>query len=161
MKSILLLLSSLILLFASCNSLKKNTGVAPQLVDTLSNFSSKKLIKDKELFASVTDLVPLDTVYISKDTLHVLTKKIIGCDEDDFSLFWNGAMLKSLPPQTNVKLFQKVESDCNERHHFHLTFNIQPLQFKQVNDGGKTKITGVRIGGWKNLVKYEFGSSAR
>ena len=149
------------MLYTSGNTLKKNTGAAPPLIDTLNNLSCKKLIKDKELFASVTDLVPLDTVYISKDTLHVLTQKITGCDEDDFSLLWNGAILKSLPPQTNVKLFQKVDPACNERHHFHLTFNIQPLQLKNktvvsTSDLTKTKITVVRIGGWKNALKYMF-----
>src|SRR5688572_22029055 len=123
---------ALTLFAASCKTSKKVADVAPPVVviDTLSDYSSRKVIRNNHIFTSTTDVVPLDTVYLSKDTLHVLTKKIPGCDEDSFMLIWDGKMRKSLPPMTSVKLLQRVDPACTERHYFHLTYNIRPLQFK-------------------------------
>ena len=146
----------------SCQTTKKtaaSTTVAIQDTITVNNF--RKLIKDKELYIAVTEVVPLDTAYIIKDTIHLLTKKIKACESDKFKLLWNGNMVKSLPPQASVKLFQEVDAACTEQHFFHLTYNIKPLRFKSdtilnTSDTAFVKITSVRVGGWRNFLKYEF-----
>ena len=161
MKKILFTSLALIGIIASCKTSKKGIDAAVQVIDTISDYSFRKVMRDKEIFNATTEVVPLDTAYLSKDTLHVLTKRIIGCDEEDFKLIWNGMMMKSLPPQTSVKLFQRLDPTCNERHYFHLTYNIKSLQFKNDSISANpntmwSKVTVVRLGGWKNLLKYEF-----
>ncbi len=146
---------------ASCKTSKKLTDVAVPIDDTIVDNSFRKPIHSKELYASVTELIPLDTVYISKDMLYLLTKRITGCDEANFKLIWNGMMLKSLPPQTNVKLFQQADPACKESHRFLLSYNIKALRFKEdsVSLGQESmwsKVTVVKVGGWKNILKYEF-----
>ncbi len=150
-----------LIIFCSCKTQRKTIADVAPVEDTLTDNSHRKLLRDKEIFSSVTEVVPLDTVFIRKDTLHLLTKKILGCDTENFKLFWNGTVLKSLPPQANVKLFQQVNADCKERHVFHLTYNISPLRLKNdslsvSNESLWSKVTVVKVGGWKNILKYEF-----
>ena len=161
MRNFFAILLILVIAISACKTTKKASDVTIPIDDTITDNSFRKLIRSKELFAAVTEMVPLDTAYISKDTLHLLTKRILGCDEKNFKLMWNGTMLKSLPPQTNVKLFQQVDAACNERHRFHLTYNISPLRFKQDSvavhpDSLWSKVTVIRVGGWKNILKYQF-----
>lgn len=146
---------------ASCKTSKKATDVTVQVDDTIIDNSFRKPVRSKELYGSVTELIPLDTVYISKDTLYLLTKRVSGCDEANFKLIWNGMMMKSLPPQTSLKLFQQADPACNEKHRFLLSYNIKSLRFKEdtasVNEGTMwSKVTVVRVGGWKNILKYQF-----
>jgi hypothetical protein len=147
------------ILATSCKTSKKTVDVVVPVIDTIFDYSCRKVIRNNQIFTSTTELVPLDTVYLSKDTMHVLTKQILGCDEETFMLIWDGKMRKSLPPVASVKLLQRVDPSCNERHYFHLTYNLRPLQFK--NDSASTtmewsKVTAVKLGGWPNVLKYEF-----
>lgn len=166
MKKLLFVAIALTIIISSCKTSKKGADAAVPVIDTIWDYSFRKVMRDKEIFNATTEVVPLDTVYLSKDTLHLLTKKIVGCDEEDFMLVWNGMMMKSLPPQTSVKLFHRLDPACNERHYFHLTYNITPLRFKQDSvslntDSMWSKVTVVRVGGWKNILKYEFRDSKR
>jgi hypothetical protein len=145
---------ALLVLAAACKTSNKATGGQPAYIETIVDDAFRKPILDKALYIATSEIVPLDTAFIAKDTLHIITKKIQGCDAETFKLMWNGAMAKSLPPQTSVKLLQAVDPACKERHKFHLTYNITPLRFKQ--DSSASKSTLVRIGGWKEMVKYEF-----
>jgi hypothetical protein len=152
-----------ILIGHSCKTPKQATLAAvpepPAITDTITDLSSKKPIKNKELYAATTDMVPLDTAYLNKDTLHILTKKINACEADKFQLMWNGMMAKSLPPQASIKLFLLNEGTCKEMHHFHLTFNVTPLRFKQDSirtDTLQTKTTIIKLGGLKQNMFYNF-----
>jgi hypothetical protein len=149
-----------IVVASSCKSSKKATDMQAVVNDTISDYSSRKLIRDKNIFTSTTEVVPLDTVYLSRDTIHLLTKRILGCDEENFMLIWDGQIRKSLPPITSVKLLQRVDPACREQHHFHLTYNIKPLKFKNdsasINNLEWSKVTVVKVGGWQNILKYEF-----
>ncbi len=161
MKEIVFALLVIAVIFDSCKTSGKGMDTAVPIIDTIVDYSFRKVMRDREIFNAATEVVPLDTVYLSKDTLHVLTKRVIGCDEEDFKLVWNGMMAKSLPPQTSVKLFQRLDPACNERHYFHLTYNIKPLRFKEDSlsetpNTSAVKATVVRVGGWKNSLKYEF-----
>ena len=161
LKQTFLLSVSFLLVIASCKTTKTTTGAATPVNDTVSDYSFRKITRDKELYAAVKEMVPLDTAYLAKDTLHILTKKILGCDADNFKLFWNGAMQKSLPQQTSVKLFQQVDAECKEQHRFHLTYNVNVLRAKHDTasfnlDSCAAKTTLLRIGGYKEMVKCEF-----
>lgn len=149
-----------IFLSNSCNSTRKAISDQQAPNNTLTDFSFRKVMRDQELFASTTELVPLDTIYVHRDTLHLLTKKITGCETENFRLMWNGAWMKSMPPQAPIKLFELLPPDCKEQHNFHLTFNIKPIRLKQdsvttTNDTIKS-IVMLRISGWKSAVKYEY-----
>jgi|ERR1043165_5181144 hypothetical protein len=147
---------------ASCKSTKPGSAAAEPVSDILSDYSSRKITKDKELYAATKEIVPLDTAYLTRDTLHILTKKIVGCDADNFKLMWNGAIQKSMPPQTNVKLFQQVDPECKEQHRFHLTYNVKSLRLKNdyasvCLDSCAAQSVRLRIGGYKDHILYEFG----
>jgi hypothetical protein len=160
MRTYILTIFALVLFASSCKTSKKTVDIQPVVEDTLSDYTNRKLIRDASIFSSTTEVVPLDTAYLSKDTLHLLTKKILGCDEETFMLIWDGKIRKSLPPIASVKLLQRVDPACKEQHHFHLTYNIKPLRFK--NDSAAeanmewSKVTVVKVGGWSNILKYEF-----
>lgn len=152
----------LFLTINSCKTSKKITEVLPPSDDTITDQSFRKPVRSRELFATVTDVIALDTVYISNDTLHLLTNRISGCDEENFKLIWSGMMMKSMPPQTSVKLFQQADPACNESHRFLLRYNIKPLRFKEDSlyathaDSMTTNAIIIRVGGWKSILNYEF-----
>ena len=151
-----IIVSLLPLVFAcGCKTAKKatddkNTGN----VELITSESFRKPVKDKELFKTTKDAVLLDTVYITQDTLNIFTKKIQGCDADNFTLIWSGDLGKALPPQTGVKLFQLVDPACRERHKFHLVYNISPLKLSPKADTSGEKITLIRIGGWNRMDTF-------
>src|ERR1035437_134086 len=122
-KQILVLLLPVVLAY-SCKTVKKTTADTSRSVELITDETFRKPITDKELYKATTEVVLLDTVYIAKDTLNIITKKVTGCDAENFKLMWNGDLGKSIPAQTSVKLFQFVDGACRERHKFHLTYNI-------------------------------------
>ncbi len=153
MKNYILVLMLPVFFSYSCKTTKKeDAGGNGKNSGFLTSETFHKPVKDKELFMSTTEVVPLDTVYISKDTLNIFTKKIFGCDADNFKLIWNGDLGKASPPQTAVRLFQLVDGACKERHKFHLTFNISPLKLK--GDTSATKTTLIKVGGWSKMTTY-------
>lgn len=162
MKKLFSVAAFIILIIFSCKTTNKSYSIAPPVVmDTLTELSTRKIIKDKELFLSVTEMVPLDSLFTVKDTLHIVTKKIRGCEAENFMLLWNGAMAKSLPPQVAIKILQRVDPACNEQHYFHLTYNIASLKLKNdslINtaDSITRQTTILRIAGWKNGLRYDY-----
>lgn len=149
------LLAVLIVLVLACACKTSKRAANPEpYQETLTDLSHKKVIKDKELYLATTEVIPIDTVYLNKDTLHILTQKIQACDADNFSLMWNGMMMKSLPPQTNLKLFLLNEGTCKEMHKFHLTFNVHNVRVK--SDSTNNGSTIIRLGNWRNTVTYEY-----
>ncbi len=141
------------LLFA-CKSTNKTTGSAPVSDSIISDISNRKLVQDKELYGATTEVLPIDTVYIESSTLHVVTQKLQACNSQNFQLVWNGALMKSMPPQAATKLLYVNDGTCKTMNRFHLTFNVSPLKIKQDSTGNKTTI--VRVGGWKQPVKYDY-----
>jgi len=149
-----ILIALLPVLFAcSCKTAKKTSSDASAVhVELITDETFRKPVVDKELFKSTTDVVLLDTVYIAKDTLNIITKKITGCETDNFKLIWNGDLGSAIPAQTSVKLFQLVEGACKEHHKFHLTYNISPLKLKA--DTSAVKTTLIRVGGWARMTSF-------
>jgi hypothetical protein len=153
MKKHLLILMLPVVFACSCKTTKKTAADnGANNIEVINSESFRKPLKDAELYGSTTDLVPLDTVFISKDTLNIFTKKILGCDADNFKLIWNGELGKAMPPQTAVKLFQLVDGACKERHKFHLAYNISPLKLK--SDTSTNKSTIIKVGGWGKMNTY-------
>jgi hypothetical protein len=149
---------SLLAFFIFSFILPKQGKVNP-VSDIISSKIFHKPIIDKQFFSAITEIVPVDSAFVSKDTLNIITRKIAGCDAANFKLVWNGAMSKSVPPQTTVRLFKAADTDCSEKHKFHLIFNITPLRLKQDSTANRTTI--VSLGGYKMPLKYEFDSLPR
>ena len=143
-----------IALIYSCEGGKKSTAVQPPVNDTINDLLYKRIVKDKDLYASTTEVFLIDTAYMNKDTLHVLTQKVQACDAENFDIFWSGMMAKSLPPQLPVKLFLLNDPACKEQHRFHLTFNAKPL--RSANDSTKSGTAIIKLSGKKTGVKYSY-----
>ncbi len=162
MKKLIVVALAFLFVFNSCKTTNKSISAAVTPVqDTLTDLSARKIIKDKELFASITEMVPLDSMFTDKDVLHILTRKIRCCETENFMLMWNGAVAKSLPPQVGVKLLQRVDPACNEQHYFHLTFNIASLKLKSdsvtsITDSVPRQTTLIKIAGLKNGLRYNY-----
>jgi hypothetical protein len=150
-KQIISILLPLVFICA-CKTSKKTAADTATTAVLINDDSFRKPIVDKELYKSTIESVPLDTVYIAKDTLNIVTKKITGCEAENFKLIWNGDLGSVIPAQTTVKLFQYVAADCKERHKFHLTYNISPLKLK--TDTSEVKTTIISVGGWRRMNNY-------
>lgn len=135
-----------------CKTTKKANTDNTGYTELINDEAFRKPIVDKELFKATTEVVPLDTVFISKDTLNIYTKKINGCETDNFKLIWTGDLSATAPTKTTVKLFQLVEGSCKERHRFHLLYNISPLKPKM--DTAAVKATLIEVGGWRRMNSY-------
>lgn len=152
----------LLCLIPGCRSTKKIADTPTETNLILTDYSFRKIIRDKELYAATTETISFDSVSISKDTLHLFTSKINGCNSEDFTLLWSGAMMKSLPPQVSLKLFHRADPACKKQNIFHLTFNVSPLRMKHdaasVNSDSTSAIrsTILRISGWKLPVVYVY-----
>jgi hypothetical protein len=153
MKNLLSIVFGL-LLIAACKTQKKMPSENVKTGETWYDASFRKPIKDKGLYLATTEAIPFDTAYITSDTLNIITKKIFGCETGSFKLIWDGALSKATPPQTNVKLLQAVDPNCKDKHKFHLTYNISQLRYKQ--DTTQNKTTMLRVGGWHEMLKYNF-----
>ncbi len=135
-------------LIYSCEGSKKSTTAQAPVNDTVNDWLYKRVLKDKELYGSTTEVFLIDTAYMNKDTLHVLTGKVQACDAENFDIVWNGMMAKSLPPQLPVKLFLLNDPSCKEQHRFHLTFNAKPMHPGDSNSKGTAiiKLSGMKTG---------------
>lgn len=151
---IILLTSACVLLFfEACKTSKKSTAVAAPEPEWMYSNTNSRAVRDRELFTGIQETIAIDTAYIHRDTLHILTPKITGCDAGKFSLVWNGMFTKSIPPQTSVRLLQVSEPECKKQHRFHLTYNISNVKMKA--DSARTlQPVSIRLGGWKNTLPY-------
>lgn len=144
-----------------CKTSKQGATLAAPVNDTILSDNFSKLNRNKDIYNAITEIVPLDTAWLAKDTLHILTTRVVGCDADNFQLFWNGAIMKSMPPQVTVRLFQQVDGACSERHRFHLLYNVKSLKLSHDTTTATTDTlvkpaTILHIGGYKNTVKYAY-----
>ncbi len=144
---------SLLFLFG-CKTANKQANSLPVATELVRDESFRKVTKDKELYAATNEVIPVDSVFITKDTLHVFTPVIQACDADNLRLIWNGSMAKSLPPQATLKLLLTNDPTCKENHPFHLTYNIAMLRGK--SEWTDSISTLIKIFGLKSGVLYRF-----
>jgi len=156
MKRIFLVILAVICYTYSCTSAKKATAhtAAQETPGVLMDKEFRKPIRDKQLYAATPDLVFPDTVYIIADTMHILTKKVQGCNAENFKLLWNGAMLKSMPPQTNLTILQVADAECKQKNAFHLIYNLAPLKYK--NDSVAKKQVILHLRAYPHTITYNF-----
>ena len=142
-------LTSLLFVIAACKKAKNTVATTPVYEETIAEESFRKLIKDKELYNVTTEAVQLDSANVSKDTLHIYTKKLQACDAENLKLVWNGSFAKSLPPQATIKLLLVNDPACKEQHRFHITYNIAALWAKKDSVGTDSlllKLPGLNSG---------------
>lgn len=150
----LFLMAAMLVLFGCKTNKPGNTAATIPVNDTLVSTKPHRIIKDKELFAATTEAIRVDTCYVSGSDILILTGKINACDADNFNLIWNGAMAKSLPPKTSLKLLLQADPACKEQHHFLLKFSGKELKWK--SDSTATGSILFRIGGYSKELMYNF-----
>ncbi len=153
-KLLLLGIAGLLLFLFGCKTASKSTAALPPSTELVQDDAFRKVIKNKELYAATNEVIPVDSVYISKDTLHLFTPKIQACNAANLRLLWNGSMAKSLPPQATLKLLLTNDPTCKENHPFHLTYNLSMVKMK--NDSTASGSTLIKMFGLKEGVLYQF-----
>jgi hypothetical protein len=152
MRTYIKFLPGLIVLLFACKASNNSAGNNKAGVIYSNHF--KKPIIDKGLYAATTEVVGIDSAYISGDSLNIITPKITGCDADNFRLMWNGVFSKAKPAQTTVKIFEAVDPACKAKNKFHLSFNIKPL--RQKPDSLPNKSVVIRFGNYKPMLQYNY-----
>lgn len=152
--SYLLLIAAVLVLFGCKTNKSSNAATTVPTNDTLVSAKSQHIIKDKELFAATTEAIRVDTSYVSGSDIIILTGKINACDADNFNLVWNGAMAKSLPPKTSLKILLQADPACKEQHRFLLKFSGKDLKWK--SDSTASGSILFRIGGYDKEMMYNF-----
>ncbi|HWB63556.1 MAG TPA: hypothetical protein VG603_08620 [Chitinophagales bacterium] len=146
MRPQLLILLLLFIGASGCKTTRKAQATPPP-PELITDETFTKPLLDKGIFAATNNAVPVDTAYITGDSLHIFTKKIQGCETENFRILWTGEAEKKEPGKTTLKLLQTVDASCPERHRFHLIYNIAPIIRKQHNGGA---FTTIKLGGWRN-----------
>lgn len=150
----LLFVTAMLVLFACKTNKSGSAATTASTNDTLVSTKSQHIIKDKELFAATTEAIRVDTCYVLGSDIMILTGKINACDADNFNLVWNGAMAKSLPPKTSLKILLQADPACKEQHRFLLKFSGKDLKWK--SDSTASGSILFRIGGYDKEMLYNF-----
>lgn len=141
-----------IIFVAACKTPKNTAGDKQPKREYLEDLTCTPPFDDKELFsAKQADPVPVDSVYIEGDCLHVLTGKMNVCDANRIKLAWNGALMKSMPPQANMGFLVDKDPDCKEEYKFHLSYSLKLMRMRNIGN----KIV-LRIKGTTQAVTYNF-----
>ena len=150
MRKVFVLGSAILIVITGCKTPGNPLTAYTPTTETVNDMVYRKPVIDRAIFKSINEVVPLDTVYIVKDTLNIITKKILGCSAESFKLMWNGAITATQPHKAEVKLLEVLDPSCRERHRFHLTYRLNRFQSK------KDTVTMVTLGGWKRDMGYAY-----
>lgn len=119
------------LIFASCKTAKAPVAEQAPVAEEIVDDTYRRVIKSKDLYASTTETVGIDSAKINRDTLHVFTSKLQACDAENLSLIWDGKESATPPRKASLKLLLINEPGCRETHRFHLLYNIAGLHAKK------------------------------
>ena len=115
--------------------LLSSTLTACSVIDNQTSGSSTTAQSSKVLIVEQnTDKYPMDPVQIRDariigDSLTMLVAYSGGCKPHDFKAVWNGAMMKSMPPQINVILSHNSHDDmCEALITQDVTVSLEPLK---------------------------------
>lgn len=72
-----------------------------------------------------------------------------GCDEDTFGVYWNGAVMKSMPPRATLFMRRAEGGDCKKKVQKTVSFDCAPMSIH----GKKMMIT---VNDFKEMVAVEF-----
>ncbi len=124
MKNIVVLISLLPMLFlVSCSGTGKSQKTAEKQVEL------KPVIIEQGHPTSETQAYSIKSFSIEGDVLTIYVSYKGGCGKHDFNLYSNGLLMKSLPPQINVFLEQKVENEsCSNEINQTLKFDLTPIK---------------------------------
>ena len=120
------------LLMVQCKSSKKAQASAAAQSTEAAAPAAKAIRIDKSVDLKGVKTTPtkIDSAWIDGNNLHLKVLYSGGCKEHTFELLGNGFMMKSLPPQTNIKLLHNSNDDhCRELIKEEHVFNLQPLQY--------------------------------
>ncbi len=128
-----------LLLIAGCHTVKETTVSEKNTLE--------KLIETNDIPS--TDSLIIGGATITGDTLNVSFAYSGGCQEHEFSLYTNGAIAKSLPPQILLEIHHNSNRDkCRNFVRTTKSFDISSLKEK-----GYDKFI-VRIKGYNKPLLY-------
>ena len=113
----------------SCGE-KKNTMSTEENEETTEQQDGQiqDLILTQDFNPDKNDAFEVKAVSLDGDILTVLVEYSGGCEDHEFNLKFNGAIMKSLPPQANLFLEHKANGDsCRALIRQELKFNISSV----------------------------------
>lgn len=94
------------------------------------NDNCKPLVQDANLYEATSDPFTIVSAVVNEKYLKVEIEYSGGCGDAEFSLVWNGSMMKSMPPQIPMKIHLVDKDNCRSVVQKSLCFEIN-----QVYDG--------------------------
>lgn len=85
------------------------------------------LIQDANLYDATSEPFTIVSAVVNGKYLKVEVEYSGGCGDVEFSLVWNGAMMKSMPPQMPMKLHLVDKDNCRSIVHKSLCFDINQV----------------------------------
>lgn len=142
---ILALLPMLTILF-SCGIFKKNT--TEEVADRI---APREATLVKEIPDS--DPISISNVQVNGNTLQLNVSYSGGCEEHQFDLYGNFAVMKSMPPKRAIKLVHNANGDnCRELIEKTLKFDISEFAITQTS--GSEII--LLLDGYKLPINYKY-----
>ena len=150
MKSILLLVSSLIL-FCCATSKKMNQNKENNTVKSTPSEIKNAILGDINQNSIATTI---NKVVLKDNVLEISINYTGGCAKHDFELVGSELISKSLPPIRSVNLIHKTEEveSCKQLMYDTLYFNLSDLAYQTI-DGSTIKLN---LSDWKEQILYTF-----
>lgn len=144
MKYLTLILIMLVLpVISSCKTKKvkrQNPADAP-----------KELVVDKEFQFTEVKTVSIIAAEIEGDVITLTLNYHGGKGMHDFDLFFNGIIMKSMPPQVNLFLkHSHTQENCEKLITETVSFDIKKLQM------GETGTVIIRLPGLNEILEYKY-----
>lgn len=144
-KSLVVLLVLGLLLFSACRSKKKIAG------QSLPETAVKELIIDREYQFSEDDIPAILAAGIDGDILTLTLNYHGGKAMHNFDLYFNGVIMKSMPPQVNLFLkHTHTPENCEKLLNETVKFDLKKLRI------GETGKIIVRIHGYSKVLEFNY-----
>lgn len=152
----LLIYSSALALLGACKTAKGPVAEQVNTVEEITDDSFRKVIKDRELYATTTETIAIDSAAVTRDTLHIYTAKLQACDAENFKVIWDGKEGISIPPKASLKLLLINDPACREGHRFHLKYNLAGVHPKKAMVSAVADTMLLHLTRVKQPVKYGY-----
>lgn len=152
MKSILLLTLSVVLL--NCGTKKETTAVAetePSTTQEVSKLDVQPLVIKQGVDFTTGAEYSVKEASTGGDILQLVVSYSGGCEDHEFTLFTNGAMMKSMPPQMNLTLSHNNNGDtCRGLLTDTLAFDLSKIR------AGKEGTIILRLRNYDSKIVYTY-----
>jgi len=94
------------------------------------NNTCRPVVQDADLYNATSDPFTIVSAVVNDKCLKIEVEYSGGCGDAEFTLVWNGSMMKSMPPQVPMKLHLVDKDNCRSMVRKSFCFDID-----QVYDG--------------------------